>query len=335
MILSSNTARTVIIPSTGLDKSDTAKETAFQMGGSAHSFVLDGRVEDSIQKAMLDPDKAFTSLDQLSNLCKDEGGSLAKAGRLLADGAETVKVDVGQANKWTAKAADKPGVIELSNDAGLSSEQSIRVGGGYISLNTRPSLLDKNESVSQKIVGKFNAQNGTITCVREEIENTTSQEAAAPLAPPAPPAPPAAPPRAGEVVSSPDIDAKVFGPVSQEIGADKVFSGFGDENLNRFADWALGKNDLPFGSALQALPQGWSEMGSFDYHAEGPGDNYTIGTPGGSYQVLNVNKETGDVKLVTSYEYRRPTDFEGSFEKVSLTRYADGEIRREFQEMHD
>jgi hypothetical protein len=50
---------------------------------------------------------------------------------------------------------------------------------------------------------------------------------------------------------------------------------------------------------------------------------------------LNINKETETVSLNTCYSYRRPTDFEGSLEEVTLTQYQDGEIRKQSREMHD
>lgn len=339
MIHSNVTHRTVITNMTGLDNKPTATETAFEMGGEMHSFVLDGRIEDSIARGMIDPEKGFTSLEQLSSLVKDEKGGLAKAQRLIADGAETVKVDVGQAEKWTAKATDKPGVVELTNEGGLyGNEQSIRVSGDYLSLTTRPSLYSQNENVSQKLVGKFNAATGTITCVREEIERVVTQEAPAPLAKPdAQPIPepissqPAAN-RPGEISTTGAIDAKVYEPVRQAAGG-AVFTGFDDERLQTFADWAQGKTDTCYGTALAALPEGWQEMGKFDMYAQ-PGNNYKIGDHQ-QFQILTVDQAAGTVSLRTQHNYRRPGDFEGSHDEVVLTRYADGEVRREYNEMHD
>lgn len=332
MISSSVTHRTVITNMTGLDNKPPVTETSFEMRGATHSFVMDGRIEDSIASALLDPQSCFTSLDQLTGLVRDEKGGLAKAQRLIADGAETVKVDVGQSEKWTARGTEQPGVIELRNDGGFNgNEQSIRLSGDYVSLTTRPSLVGPNESVAQKLVGKFNPGTGTITCVREEMERTLTQDAPAPLPKPEPtPAP--VPNRPGEVSTTGAIDAKVFEPVSKEAGPG-VFTGFNDERLRNFADWVEGKNDLPYGTPLAALPEGWSELGKFDSYAE-KGDNYKIGSHE-QFQVLNVNREAGTISLLTQHNYRQPQDFEGSHDQVKLTRYADGEIRREYSEMHD
>lgn len=333
MILSNTTYRTTIRPSS-FDKPGEARETAFQLAGETHPFVFDGKVEDAVVGAMMEPEKAFTGLDQLKQVCQDSDGKLAHARALIQDGADTVKVDVGKSDKWTMKATDKPGFVEISNDGGLGGEQSIRLGEGYVSLRTRPQLMGSDESLSQKVVGKWNAAEGTITCVSEEIERTVKTEAPAPLPKPAPPVP-SAPPRPGKVVTDLGVDARVLTPVSREVGADRVFSGFNDENLQRFCDWSFGKIDLPFGQPLNALPEGWQELGDFDSYGLGKGENYMVGNPGGSYQVLNLNKEDGTVKLATHWSYYQPGNFEGSFEQVTLTRYPDGEVRREARELHD
>ena len=181
MISSNCTTRTVIQP-TSFDKADEARASAFEMSGRQHSFVFDGKLEDSIVKTMLSPEESFTSLDQLTALCKDEKGGVVKAAILISEGAETVKVDVGLPQKWTARAAERPGVIELRNEGGIyGNDQTIRLRDGYVSLTTRAETFNNQETVQQKLVGKFNSNTGTITCVREEIERNQVQEAPAPL----------------------------------------------------------------------------------------------------------------------------------------------------------
>lgn len=142
-------------------------------------------------------------------------------------------------------------------------------------------------------------------------------------------------PRPGEATDNHSVDAGVLGPVQEKFGADKVFKGLDDENLTRYTDWASGKTDLPFGTPLAALPQGWQEMGEFDSGVVQGADNFILGSPWESHQQLAFNKETGEVTLTTEHAYHRPTDFEGSSETVTLKRYPDGEVRREFRELHD
>lgn len=143
------------------------------------------------------------------------------------------------------------------------------------------------------------------------------------------------PPRKGEVTNDTRVDSHVFEPVSQELGADKVFSGLDDPKLTRFTDWALGRSDLPFGSPLDALPQGWKELSNLESGHIGDGDNYILGSPWQDHQIVAVDTKAGQVTLLTQHNYRRPTDFEGSHDQLVLTRYKDGEVRRDYSEMHD
>lgn len=231
-----------------------------------------------------------------------------------------LKVAADQARKENPKAFDAFGEFVLQTSAG--AQQSLSVSD-YIG--------DQNGVFSVQVKGQN--LNGTLWIDTTPGENNIQSLLLDNTKTHGPN--PAIPPRAGEVTNEPAVDAKVLGPVQQEVGADKVFTGLKDENLQRFVDWSFGRNELPFGTPLQALPTGWQEVGQYDSHRIGEGENYIVGQAWGSHQVLNINKETETVSLQTCYSYRRPTDFEGSLEEVTLTQYKDGEIRKQSREMHD
>jgi len=143
-------------------------------------------------------------------------------------------------------------------------------------------------------------------------------------------------PRPGQPTQNTNVDAKILAPVSQKLGADSVFTGLDDPKLTKFLDWKFERTGLPYSGPLDALPKGWEVLASNLSGGLGEGEKFVRSEPvAGASQILCVNVETGTVALATVHSYRRDGDFEGSSDRVALTRYADGEVRREAMEMHD
>ncbi len=140
--------------------------------------------------------------------------------------------------------------------------------------------------------------------------------------------------RPGVLTQETGVEAKLLAPLQADKG-EAALSGLKDERLEQCAAWLLGQTDLPLSSGLDVLPQGWEEMGPYDSGKVGKGQNFILGNPWDSHQILAVDSKEQTVALRTHYSYHRPGNFEGSFEQETLTRYPDGTVRRERTEMHD
>ncbi len=152
MIRSSITTRTTIGPSS-LDRAGLSQGSSFKLAGKTHALEFDGKVDRGFRDSLSHSNEAFDDIKGLTGLMKSEG--VQKARTLIDSGAETVKVSTERGD-WTAS-QDESGGLQLKNDRGSNpGEQTITLDRGYISLETTPSLLPRNESATHTIVGKLN-----------------------------------------------------------------------------------------------------------------------------------------------------------------------------------
>jgi hypothetical protein len=152
--------------------------TTFEMRGARHQMVFDGKVEDVVFRQLLEPDSSFRDLNELAPLMRDPSGNVASARAVLNNPkVEKVSIDVGKGSQWEMRRSNvSPDAVELTNpNSGMfHPEQVVTLAGPYVYLRTQPTFTGPNESIMQQVVGMFNPANGTITCVHEEIQRTTT-----------------------------------------------------------------------------------------------------------------------------------------------------------------
>lgn len=131
----------------------TQQRAFFPYKGLETEMRFDGQLDRCVLDNLKDRHEVFQSLDELKPLLKSE--------RWKADG----PVDVGMDRDWVAK----EGV--LRDTRGVSA---LRIEPDGV---VRLSVTADKAPLRQELVGRYDAQNGTITLLSEEIQVTERREA--------------------------------------------------------------------------------------------------------------------------------------------------------------
>lgn len=162
MILKTTTHSTRITSEPGSTYADAPRETTFPLQGRERPMTLDGRLEDSVQERLIQPN--VTDVRQLAAVFRNPG--VGQAQELLDRGAQSVEVDLGAWGRWQASAAE-----DRTRFTQGDSETSFSLRGTYVTLEAYLAP----ERTMQAVVGRYNESSGTITVLSEEVRTTETE----------------------------------------------------------------------------------------------------------------------------------------------------------------
>lgn len=329
------TSRLVNIPSTlqgVMGGDEPVGDVSYTLNRADHNLVFDGKIDDAVLKSLASDKGMITSLDQCKRIFQDPDGAIKKATHLLDEGAETVKVDLGTGDKWVVSKDE--GVYRFKpGDDLMFDKNTVTLAGDHVAIRVGPSMVHDAANFEQKVVGKWNADSGTITCISEEVQRTVDlTKEAPPQRPQTPPGPPmasfepwlqnggaqatsgpVAEPTAAPAATpaSPEVDAEIASHLKGEFG-DSAIASVNDHRF-QYVHGLLIQGLESMGSTESVMPRSLADSLGKGWREENDYGNKKFvlqNDPNGNKQEIICNTKGNYSELVSIWA--EPGPFEGT-----------------------